>query len=238
MANLAFVAANPQTSAVRLVEYSNISCKIVRNVATGFGIESDLAAGPALALGVSESTLIEMTGAFAGILNGGSSVTPYGLVELRFQGDDEPLMDSTGTGIGERVIQETAARELTWMMSRVVAEGTGRRAQIDGWDIAGKSGTTQASRDAWFIAFTGDYVTGVWMGYDDNRPLTGVTGGSLPADIWRETMTRVLTDQQPTPLPMQAPGNATSNTVLGGGTTDEVADRVLMDVLNGILNGN
>jgi membrane peptidoglycan carboxypeptidase len=76
------------------------------------------------------------------------------------------------------------------------------------------------------------------MGYDDNRPLTGVTGGSLPADIWRETMTRVLTDQQPTPLLMQAPGNATSNTVLGGGTTDEVADRVLMDVLNGILNGN
>jgi len=212
--------------------------EIVRSVATGFGIESDLAAGPALALGVSESTLIEMTGAFAGILNGGSSVTPYGLVELRFQGDDEPLMDSTGTGIGERVIQETAARELTWMMSRVVAEGTGRRAQIDGWDIAGKSGTTQASRDAWFIAFTGDYVTGVWMGYDDNRPLSGVTGGSLPAEIWRETMTRVLADQQPTPLPMQAPGNATSNTVLGGGTTDEVADQVLMDVLNGILNGN
>lgn len=209
----------------------------VRKVATGFGIESDLAAGPALALGVSESTLLEMTGAFAGILNGGSSVTPYGLVDLRFQGDTEPLMDNTGTGIGERVIQEKAARELTWMMAQVVAAGTGTRAQIDGWDIAGKSGTTQAARDAWFIAFTGDYVTGVWMGYDDNRPLSGVTGGGLPADIWRETMTRVLAGQQPTPLPMQAPVAVSNGTVLGGGTTDEVADQVLMDVLDNILSG-
>ncbi len=212
--------------------------EIVRNVATGFGIESDLAAGPALALGVSESTLIEMTGAFAGILNGGSSVTPYGLTDLRFQGDQEPLMDSTGVGIGERVIQESAARELTWMMSQVVKSGTGQRAQIDGWDIAGKSGTTQAARDAWFIAFTGDYVTGVWMGYDDNRPLSGVTGGGLPADIWRETMTRVLSGQQPTALPMQAPVNTGNTTILEGGTPDIVVDQVLENVLNNILNGN
>ena len=69
-------------------------------------------------------------------------MTPYGLIDLRFQGDTEPLMDSAGTGIGERVIQEKAARELTWMMSRVVEEGTGGRAKIDGWEIAGKTGTT------------------------------------------------------------------------------------------------
>lgn len=213
--------------------------EIVRNVATGFGIESDLAAGPALALGVSESTLLEMTGAFAGILNGGSSVTPYGLVDLRFQGDTEPLMDASGTGIGERIIQEKAARELTWMMAQVVESGTGTRAQIDGWQIAGKSGTTQAARDAWFIAFTGDYVTGVWMGYDDNRPLSGVTGGGLPADIWRETMTRVLGGQQPVPLPMQAPANVASTTVLGGGTTtNTVPDQEILNVLDNILGGN
>lgn len=212
--------------------------EIVRNVATDFGIESDLAAGPALALGVSESTLIEMTGAFAGILNGGSSVTPYGLTDLRFQGDAEPLMDSSGAGIGERVIQTTAARELTWMMAQVVQSGTGQRAKIDDWEIAGKSGTTQAARDAWFIAFTGDYVTGVWMGYDDNRPLSGVTGGGLPADIWRETMTRVLAGQQPTPLPMQAPVAVAAPTILEGETDNIVADQVLQDLLNNILNGN
>ncbi len=212
--------------------------EIVRNVATGFGIDSDLAAGPALALGVSESTLIEMTGAFAGILNGGSSVTPYGLTDLRFLGDTEPLMDGSGTGIGERVIQQSAARELTWMMAQVVESGTGQRAKIDGWQIAGKSGTTQAARDAWFIAFTGDYVTGVWMGYDDNRPLSGVTGGGLPADIWRETMTRVLAGQQPVPLPMQAPAQQGNGTVMEGGTTDAVADQVLQNVLENILNEN
>jgi len=71
--------------------------------------------------------------------------------------------------------------------------------------VAGKTGTTQAARDAWFIGFTADYVTGVWMGYDDNRPLTAVTGGGLPAQIWHETMTRVHQTDLPTPLPMSAP---------------------------------
>jgi membrane peptidoglycan carboxypeptidase len=214
----------------------DVGREVVRTVAQGFGIESDLAAGPALALGVSESTLIEMTGAYAGILNGGSSVSPYGLVELRLQGDAEPLMTQTG-GIGERVIREHAARELTWMMTQVVESGTGTRAQIDGWQVAGKSGTTQAARDAWFIAFTGDYVTGVWMGYDDNRPLTGVTGGGLPADIWRETMTRVLDGQVPTPLPMQVPqGTGTQIDGPSGAEGSDEIRNVLEDILNGIGN--
>lgn len=211
--------------------------EMVRNIATGFGIESDLAAGPALALGVSESTLSEMTGAYAGILNGGSSVTPYGLIDLRFKGEIEPLMDSAGSGIGERVINETAARELTWMMHQVVENGTGKRARIDGWQIAGKSGTTQAARDAWFIAFTGDYVTGVWMGYDDNRPLNKVTGGGLPADIWRETMTRVLAGQQPTALPMQAPPNGSGGQILESDSSNVAPDPVIDQVLDNILNG-
>ncbi len=212
--------------------------EMVRQVATDFGIDNALADGPALALGASESTLLEMTGAYAGILNGGSAVTPYGLIELRFQGDTEPLMDNMGTGIGERVIQQSAARQLTWMMNQVVEQGTGTRARIDGWQIAGKSGTTSAARDAWFIAFTGDYVTGVWMGYDDNRPLKGVTGGGLPADIWRETMTRVLAGMPAVPLPMDAPATVSNGTLMEGGTTGEVADQVLIDVLNNILGGN
>jgi membrane peptidoglycan carboxypeptidase len=103
----------------------------VRKVASGFGIESNLADGPALALGASESSLLEMTGAYAGILNGGSSVTPYGLVELRLQGDNNPLM-GTGGGIGERVITEGAARTLIYMMEKVVSDGTGGRAALPG----------------------------------------------------------------------------------------------------------
>jgi len=176
----------------------------VRKVASEFGIDSDLAAGPALALGASESTLIEMTGAYAGILNGGSSVTPFGLTELRLLGEDAPLFGAAG-GIGERVIRTEAAEQLIWMLNKVVDEGTGRRAQIPGWQVAGKTGTSQQARDAWFIGFSADYVAGVWMGYDDNTPLKGVTGSGLPAEIWRETMLRVHEGRTPKPLPMRDP---------------------------------
>jgi penicillin-binding protein 1A len=176
----------------------------VRTVAEGFGIASDLAAGPALALGASESTLIEMTGAYAGILNGGSSVTPYGLVELKLKDDDTPLMGAGG-GIGERVISEQAAQLLTYMMAQVIEGGTGARARLEGRPAAGKTGTTQAARDAWFIGFTADYVAGVWMGYDDNTPLAGVTGGGLPAEIWHEVMTRITEGAPVNDLPMLVP---------------------------------
>lgn len=196
------LAKSINTATVRVSQ--SVGLDAVRKVASDFGFASDLAEGPAVALGVSESTLIEMTGAYAGILNGGSSVRPYGLTDLRLKGEDEPLFGAE-TGIGERVISEKAARELIWMMHQGVEQGTGMRARLDGRQVAGKTGTTQAARDAWFIGFTADYVAGVWMGYDDNRPLTGVTGGGLPAQIWREVMVRVEEGQPVTPLPMALP---------------------------------
>ena len=94
---------------------------------------------------------------------------------------------------------------LTWMMTQVLEDGTGGRARLDGRQAAGKTGTTQASRDAWFVGFTADYIAGVWMGYDDNSPLTGVTGGGLPAEIWREVMVRVHDGLPARPLPMTLP---------------------------------
>lgn len=219
---------------------------LVRRVASEFGIESDLAAGPALALGASESSLLEMTGAYAGILNGGSAVTPYGLEELRMAGDATPLMSAQG-GIRERVIQEDAARQLMWMMEQVVSGGTGSRAQFGNWEIAGKTGTTQAARDAWFIGFTADYVAGVWMGYDDNTPLTGVTGSGLPADIWREVMVRVHEGENPKGLPLL---RGTGADDMGGldiprfdgerigtrGNRGNSLEDVLEDVVNSVLN--
>lgn len=212
----------------------------VRHVASEFGIESDLAAGPALALGASESTLLEMTGAYAGILNGGSSVTPYGLLELRLMEDDVPLMGQAG-GIGERVILPDAAQQLVYMMHQVVETGTGGRARLPGREAAGKTGTTQAARDAWFLGFTADYVAGVWMGYDDNSPLSGVTGGGLPAEIWQAVMTDVHADLPPRPLPMirpdpnaPLPGTVPQPGPAPGQPRD---DRSLMEVLNDILRG-
>jgi membrane peptidoglycan carboxypeptidase len=176
----------------------------VRRVASDFGIRSDLAAGPALALGVSEATLLEMTGAYAGILNGGLSVKPYGVLDLRLVGEDTPMI-SQQSGFGERVISTGAARQLTWMMQQVLVDGTGGRARLPDRDAAGKTGTTQGARDAWFVGFTADYVTGVWMGNDDNSKLTGVTGGGLPAEIWHEVMVRVDEGVPVRPLPMTPP---------------------------------
>lgn len=233
--------------AVKISE--SVGRQTVSAVASQFGIKNDLAAGPALALGASESTLIEMTGAFAGILNGGSSVTPFGLIDLRLRGDKEALM-GTGGGIGERVIQEDAAGQLIYMMEKVVSEGTGKRAQFGGRQIAGKTGTTSAAKDAWFIGFSADYVTGVWMGYDDNTPLKGVTGGGLPAEIFREAMKRVHEGVPVKLLPMVAPAPAQ---VIFDGDVNGVApipqaeqqsrpaniiDQVLQDIFGGSGSGS
>ncbi|WGW04920.1 transglycosylase domain-containing protein [Tropicibacter oceani] len=225
---------------------------LVMKVARDFGIVRDLHDTPAMALGTSEATLLEMSGAYAGILNGGSSVTPYGLVELRLKGESEPLM-GTGGGMGERVIQPSAARQLIWMMEKVVTEGSGTRARLPDREAAGKTGTSQEARDAWFIGFTADYVTGVWMGYDDNTPLTGVTGGGLPAEIWHEVMVRVNDGLPVNPLPMQAPeapqvapqpapqpAPDSVQTVPQGGrdrVRDGVAETVLQQLLRDILGG-
>lgn len=217
--------------------FERVGREAVVKIAADFGLKSDLAVGPALALGTSESTLLEMTSAYAGILNGGSSVEPYGLIELTLKGDSEPILEQEG-GIGERVISESAAQQLVYMMSQVVQAGTGTRAQLGNRPAAGKTGTTTEARDAWFIGFTADYVAGVWMGYDDNTPLKGVTGGGLPAEIWKEAMMRIHADlpvrslpmevpeqvvQRPTPdQPRQAPRNSGA---------DNAVERVIIDVL-------
>jgi penicillin-binding protein 1A len=199
------LAESRNIPAVRLSEA--VGRDLVRKVAADFGVAQNMPDGPALALGVSESTLIEMTGAFAGILNGGSSVTPYGLQALSLKGMDEPLFGAGG-GIGERVISEGAARALTYMMEQVLVSGTGGRARLDDRPAAGKTGTTQSARDAWFVGFTADYVVGVWMGYDDNSPLTGVSGGGLPAEIWHEVMSRINEGVDASPLLTEIPDSA------------------------------
>ncbi len=175
----------------------------VKEMAQKFGIQSQLADGPALALGASESTLIEMTGAYASILNGGIAVEPFGLIELRLKNEKKPLFQG-GAVAHERAVSQKIAWQLVDMMSQVVTRGTGQRAALSGRDVAGKTGTTQGARDAWFIGFSADYVAGVWMGYDDNTPLTGVTGAGLPAEIWREAMQRIHQGMVSRPLPTSA----------------------------------
>ncbi|MCP5087134.1 MAG: PBP1A family penicillin-binding protein [Rhodobacteraceae bacterium] len=196
------LAKSINTVAVRISE--DVGRERVRALAADFGITGKLAAGPALALGASESTLLEMTGAYAGILNSGRSALPYGVIELTIQGDSAPLISNAG-GTGRRVIGDHAAGQLIHMMNQVVEIGSGRRAKLPDRQAAGKTGTTQGARDAWFIGFTADYVAGVWMGYDDNTKLKGTTGGGLPASIWHETMVRVHDGVPVSELPMYTP---------------------------------
>lgn len=207
-----------------------VGTPLIRAVAQDFGISSPLAPGPAFVLGTSEATLLEMTGAYAGFLNGGRRSQPYGLTELKIRGDTSPLFE-TGRAFGETVINERAIADLVYMLNYVVEEGSGKRARLADRPAAGKTGTTQGARDAWFIGFTGHYVTGVWMGYDDNSKLSGVSGGGLPAEIWRETMSRIHEGLPPKPLPMSAPGPRIAESQIPDGQGSDGQSKNIIDQL-------
>ncbi|MFV0385128.1 transglycosylase domain-containing protein [Paracoccus sp. (in: a-proteobacteria)] len=227
------------TATIRVQEA--IGRKAVQRVAQDFGIVSNLTSSPSLGLGVSEATLLELTGAYAGIRNGGTAVAPYGLIELRIKGDDQPLMGQLG-GLGERVISQRAAGQLIYMMEQVIQSGTGTRAKLGERPAAGKTGTTSSYRDAWFLGFTEQYVTGVWMGYDDNTPLSDVTGGGLPAEIWQAVMTEIHDGLPVLPLSTVSPDgsgiilsdgtNGTPKIVTSGSADDPLAS-ALADAING-----
>ena len=157
----------------------------VVGVARRLGITTPLAAHPSVALGASEVSLIELTAAYAAVANGGLAVWPYGVRAVRGANGKE-VYRRAGSG-ARRVIPADRARILQDMMRQVVREGTGRAARLGGAE-AGKTGTSQGFRDAWFIGFSGDLVAGVWVGNDDGRSMRRVTGGGLPARIWRAVM--------------------------------------------------
>ncbi len=198
----AAMAHSINTIAVRVSE--EVGRERVRAMAMDFGITSPIATGPAVALGVSEISPLEMTGAYAGFLNGGRLSKPYGMLDLTLSDGSRPFNISRPSQ-GRRVLTELADGYLVYMLNQVVETGSGRRARFGDWQIGGKTGTTQGAKDAWFLGFTANYVAGVWMGYDNNTPLIGVTGSGLPAQIWKETMQRVHKGLTPRPLPMIIP---------------------------------
>ena len=150
------------------------------------GITSPLAPNASLALGTSEVTPLELTGAYAAFANGGFRVHPYFVTEV--DGPGGKVFYRRTPPPPARVIAHAVDRDLLAMMWNVVVAGTGTGASLAPREAAGKTGTTQDSKDAWFVGFTTDYVAGVWVGNDDSRPTRGVTGGTLPAMIWKSTM--------------------------------------------------
>jgi 1A family penicillin-binding protein len=180
----------------------------VIEMARRLGLRSAVPPVPSLALGSAEATLLELTGSFATVA-AGRRVEPYGLRELRTR--ERTLWRFTDPLAHAPPPLSPAVRQgMLDLLLSVVREGTGAAARLDR-PVAGKTGTTQEHRDAWFIGFTADLVVGVWVGNDDNTPMHNVIGGELPATIWREVVDqayrrRLLAPQgtavaQPAPLP-------------------------------------
>src|SRR5262249_62077240 len=158
-----------------------------------------------LALGAEEVSLLDCCGGHTWCPNAGKATTRHGVLEVR-------------TGAGEliwrwdrdgkkplRVITPQVAMDMNMMMNKVVEEGTARRAILDGIKAAGKTGTTNAYRDAWFVGFTGNMVCGVWFGNDDYTVMHQMTGGSLPAMTWHEIMAYAHQGIELKPIPGLGP---------------------------------
>ena len=186
--------------AVRL--FQEIGGAKVIALAQQLGISTPLEDVPTLALGVSDVRLIELTGAYAVLANGGFAVKPYGIVGVRTNGGNIRHWRKEKR---ERLLTDNLVKQMNKMLKAVVTDskGTGRGAKIGAHEIAAKTGTTSGNRDAWFVGFSAHLCAGVWVGNDDNTPMNGVSGGTLPADIFREFMrdTHDFLHFKNTPLP-------------------------------------
>jgi len=183
------IAASRNVPAVRIVDI--VGAQDVADVAHTCGIKSEIRPSLSMGIGTSEVTLLEHTSAYGTFANDGVRNEPYAI---------ERITDSRGNvlyshaGSPQRVVDSNPIRLLVNMMETVVTSGTGTHARISGHHIAGKTGTTDEWRDAWFIGFTPSIVTGVWTGNRDNSPMSKVTGGRYPALIWHDYMAKVLAD--------------------------------------------
>ncbi len=176
-----------------------VTPQAVAATARRLGILSPLMATPSIALGTSDVTPLELTAAYVPFSNGGRGVIPYAIKRIT-TAKGEVLYERSGTGPGQ-VVDPTYVGMMNSMLSETVIDGTGTQARLQGWPVAGKTGTSQDFRDAWFIGYTGALTAGVWFGNDDNTPTKHATGGSLPAIAWQRFMSAALAGQAVADLP-------------------------------------
>jgi penicillin-binding protein 1A len=178
------LAMSLNTVAVRLG--LEVGAKNVVRTAHRLGISSKLDANASIALGTSEVSLTELVGAYAPFANGGLGVSPH--VVTRIRTTDGKLLYARPADPFAQVIEPRNVAMMNTMMQETLLSGTAHKAELPGWMAAGKTGTSQDFRDAWFIGYTANLVTGVWLGNDDNSPTKKATGGGLPVEVWTRFM--------------------------------------------------
>ena len=194
------LAMSLNTVAVRLG--LEVGPKNVVRTAHRLGISSKLDANASIALGTSEVSVIELVGAYAPFANGGLGISPHVVTRIR-TADGKVLYARSADQLGQ-VIEPRHVAAMNTMMQETLLSGTAHKAELPGWMAAGKTGTSQDFRDAWFIGYTANLVTGVWLGNDDNSPTKKATGGGLPVEIWTRFMKAAHQGITPVPLPVPA----------------------------------
>ena len=178
------LAHSLNTVAVRLG--LEVGPQTVARTARRLGIASKLTENASIALGTSEVTLLELVGAYAPFANGGIGVIPHVIERIRRK-DGKIVYARSASGVGT-VVAPRYVQMMNRMLEETLLTGTAQRARIPGWPAAGKTGTSQDFRDAWFVGYTGRLVAGVWIGNDDNSPTRRASGSNLPVAIWNRLM--------------------------------------------------
>ena len=184
------LAQSVNTVAARLA--NEVGTANVAATARRLGITSPIQLDPSMSLGAVEVSPLEMAQAFAPFANGGFAAKGYAVERIRTASGRVLYDHGVDRSLRRAVVGTPGLQYMNQMMRKTIQSGTGTRARVQGYDIAGKTGTTSDYRDAWFVGFTGGFVTAVWVGKDDNKPMKRVTGGNAPAAIWANFMTQAL----------------------------------------------
>ena len=188
---------------------NTVAARLANEVGTGnvartahrLGITSPIQTDPSMALGAVEVSPLEMAQAYDAFANGGVGVKAYGIERIRTAAGKVLYDRNLDKPQHSQVINQPALSYMVQMMRQVLVSGTGTGARVPGYDLAGKTGTTSDYRDAWFVGYTGGFVAAVWTGRDDNTPMHGVTGGTVPARMWKAFMTQALPRLKTQPIP-------------------------------------
>lgn len=189
-------------------------------LAAAMGVESPMTAEPAMPLGTNEMTVIEQATGYGVFMSGGMETNRHIITQITDAAGNVLYDFKDDAREPKRVLSEDATRSMNVMLSQVPEWGTGRRAKLDGIKTAGKTGTTQSYRDAWFVGYTGNYVAAVWFGNDDYGPTRRLTGGRLPAMAWKKFMTYAHANTELRPMPYVEPEAPSAGAVVAEATSE------------------